>query len=156
MNEGNFKFEFSVTEISHHKRGKQIYFLRTILFFEWTNFIFISNQKIKEKRFIFVSPLVLSRLKKEKKTWGGNSGTHRLRWLGLSRGGVVVWGGGRREALSLDLPTKTPEVCLCFLLQHAACSSRPVLRLFAGRLLGRGTALIASSCLHVPPSEGTG
>jgi hypothetical protein len=28
--------------------------------------------------------------------------------------------------------------------------------LFAGRLLGRGTAWIASSCLHVPPSEGTG
>jgi hypothetical protein len=125
MNEGNFKFEFSVTEISHHKRGKQIYFLRTILFFEWTNFIFISNQKIKEKRFIFVSLLVLSRLKKEKKTWGGNSGTHHLRWLGLSRGGVVVPGGGRREALSLDLPTKTPEVCLSFFccsMQHAAAA----------------------------------
>jgi hypothetical protein len=56
------------------KRGKQIYFLRTILFFEWTNFIFISNQKIKEERFIFVSPLVLSWLKKEKKHGEGIPG----------------------------------------------------------------------------------
>jgi hypothetical protein len=68
MNEGNFKFEFSVTEILHHKRGKQIYFLRTILFFEWTEFHFYFQPKNKRgtAHFRFAPRFVLAQKRKKK------------------------------------------------------------------------------------------
>jgi hypothetical protein len=107
------------------KRGKQIYFLRTILFFEWTNFIFISNQKIKEERFIFVSPLVLSWLKKEKKNMGREFRDASSPVVGVEPGRGCGLGWGQEGGFVFGLANKNTRglsFVFCCSIQHAAAA----------------------------------
>jgi hypothetical protein len=119
------------------------------------HFYFQPKNKRGTVHFRFAPRFVLAQ--KRKKNMGREFRDASSPVVGVEPGRGCGLGWGQEGGFVFGLANKnTRGLSFVFLLQHAACSSRPVLRLFAGRLLGRGTALIASSCLHVPPSEGTG
>lgn len=119
------------------------------------HFYFQPKNKRETVHFRFAPRFVSAQ--KRKKNMGREFRDASSPVVGVEPGRGCGLGRGQEGGFVFGLANKnTRGLSFVFLLQHAACSSRPVLRLFAGRLLGRGTALIASSCLHVPPSEGTG